>query len=535
MSKFNNGILNCTTIQKEDNFNILNDKIDIYPADYSFPIKTGDVFPDDKLRERANRSLTNRLLYKNQYDKIFSMYLTTLPEIDPTYGFQIRDIVTQLPFFRKTVVGFEGLCVGNNPLFDFPDIENDSCDRIINNSNMKAVLRSVIEGDFMDACNLYKVTLDNNNKPVVQQIPTKNFIIYNDPNNIISVYSYLTFSILKDRIEFIEYKYNGEITKHVFSYGGGVVGKELCEPETTQAFNGKYNEAPVVLFSNNIENLNDVYGNDRFSTFDSSVLAVSKAFSNLLRLDDRLKEMIRKVPDSATTRDFGMGNMFVNRGTITYPDNTDPIQRPDIEYIIPDISANITAGIEIFKQAVKTLSMSSGLSNIFYDFEKAGTGNLSGKALESMIMPTLIEVKNICSSKEQGVKMLARKLCLLHDIDISIDKIDLDFNEGLPKDEKEQTDIITERLTNKTIGLVDAIRKLDRIPYRVAKEQARELMGLGIEKQTTNDNRLDKENIISDNNDVSFSTEEAEKIEEPESGRTLSDLEMAGAPTNFTM
>ena len=59
--------------------------------------------------------------------------------------------------------------------------------------------------------------------------------------------------------------------------------------------------------------------------------------------------MIRKVPDSATTRDFGMGNMLVNRGTITYPDNTDPTQRPDIEYIIPDISANITAGIEIFK------------------------------------------------------------------------------------------------------------------------------------------------------------------------------------------
>lgn len=527
--------LSVQTVQTEQNYNILSDNIDIYPSDYSFPIKTGDTFPDEKLKDRADRSLTNRLLFKNNYDKIFSKYFQSLPEIDITYGFQIRDITAEIPHFYKVVSGYTGLCIGNGVLFDFPDAVDASCDTIISSSNINEALRSIVEGDFMDACNLYKVNLDILGNPIIEQIPTKNFIIYNDPNNISSIYSYLTFSVVKDKIEFIEYLYNGKIRKVVFAYNGTKIGKQIGDIEETVAFNGKYKEAPVVLFRNNVLNLGDTYGCDRFSQFDSAVLAVCKAFMNLLRLDERCREIIRKVPDSAISRN---GGMFWNRGTISYNDNTDSNLRPDIEYITPDLKANIEACIEVYKQAVKTLAMASGLSHIFFDFERAGTGVLSGKALESMMMPTLIEVNKLCTSKEKPVKELVRKICLLKGMDAPINKIDVDFNQGLPKDEKEQADIVIQRLNSKTISLVDAIRKLDRVPMRIAREQANSILGLITEKTPTESDNLEQINSINNTTNLSFSTGQSDAGQKNgigDDGETLADVQLVVTPRNYNM
>lgn len=527
--------LSVQTIQTEKNYNIISENIDIYPADYSFPIKSGDVFPNKKLKDRADRSFTNKLLYKNQYDKIFGTYFQNLPEVDITYGFQIRDITAEIPHFYKVVSGFTGLCIGNGVMFDFPDDISSACDSIVNSSNIREALRSIIEGDFMDSCNLYKVNLDNLNNPIIEEIPVKNFIIYNDPNNIASIYSYLTFSIIGNKIEFIEYLYNGKIRKVCFSYDGSKIGRQLGDIEETLAFNGVFAEAPVVLFKNNTYNLNDTYGSDRFSQFDSSVLAVCKAFMNLLRLDERCREIIRKVPDSAISRNEGM---FWNRGTISYNENTDSAQRPDIEYITPDLKNNIEACIEVYKQTVKTLAMSSGLSHVFFDFEKVGAGNLSGKALESMMMPTLIEVNRIVESKTKPIKELIRKLCLLNGIDTSIKNIDVDFNQGLPKDEKEQTEIISQRLNNGTISLVDAIRKLDRVPMRVAKEQANYILGLVGDKGYALSSDSDSNNIVNDNNSVGFSTEEQnENVNDMhnKNSNTIADVQLAVTPRDYSM
>lgn len=529
------GNLSVQSVQSETNYNILSENIDFYNSDYSFPFKAGDTFPTAKLKERADRSFTNRLLFNNDYEKVFGQYLSNISDFNQAFNFQLRDIVAQLPFFSKVVSGFIGLTVGNDVLFDFPDVNDDSCDMVVNSSNIRQALKSIIEGDFMDACNLYKVSVNNLGKPVIQMIPTKNFIVFNDPKNINSIYSYLTFSINGDKVEFIEYLYDGTIIKRVFNYDGNALGSEIeDEHDESVAFNGKYKEAPVVLFSNNVLNLNDTYGCDRFSSFDSSILAVCRSFSNLLRLSEKCGEIMKKVPDSAVTRNAGFG-MFINRGTVTYPDNTEQSLRPDVEYIYPELKNNIEAEIEVFKQSVKALSMASCLSDVFFDFEKAGAGALSGKALEALMMPTLIEVNKICNDKEQGVKELVRKLCLLAGIDTPVSKIDVDFNQGLPKDEKEQTEIVSERLSNRTISLVDAIRKLDRVPLRVAKEQANVILGLVEEKEPAISNEGNKREENNEINEVGFNTTNKVEVGKVEDSGTIPDYQMPVTPRDLQM
>lgn len=527
--------MSVQTVQKEVNYNIISDNIDIYPEDYSFPIKTGDIFPDNKLKNRADRSFTNRLLFKNDYEKVFSMYLTTIPEIDPTYGMQIRDITSQLPFFYKTVSGFLGLTIGNGVLFDFADIEDNSCDIVLEHSNIKDALKSIIEGDFMDPCNLYKVALDNLGNPCVQVIPVKNFIIYNDPKYINSIYSYLTFSVIDNKIEFIEYIYNGKIRKRTFAYDGSAIGAQIGDIEETEAFGGKYKEAPLVLFKNNVLEIGDTYGNDRFSMFDSAVLAVCKSYMNLLRLNEKCKEMIRKVPESAIQRNSNIGGVYINRGVISYNDNTDPAQRPDVEYIIPQLKENIEASISELKESVKILAMASGLSHVFYDFEKAGSGTLSGNALKTMMMPTLIETNKIVEDKEKGVKELAHKILLLKDIDISVSHIDVDFNQGLPRDDMETVNYVTERLNNKTITLVDAIRKLDKVTLRVAKQQASEILGLAQNTVSASDNIVNLEADNNETSDLNFNIKVNEDEQSSGKSDAIPDCQMPIQPRDYAM
>lgn len=52
----------------EDNFSILNTDADVWYGE--LPWKRGDKFPTGAIKERANLSKTNRLLYDNELDTI---------------------------------------------------------------------------------------------------------------------------------------------------------------------------------------------------------------------------------------------------------------------------------------------------------------------------------------------------------------------------------------------------------------------------------------------------------------------------------
>ena len=182
--------------------------------------------------------------------------------------------------------------------------------------------------------------------------------------------------------------------------------------------------------------------------------------------------------------------------------------------------------------------MASGLSHVFFDFEKGGADVLSGKALNSLMMPTLIEVNKICTSKEKPVKELVRKICLLKGIDTPINKIDVDFNQGLPRDEKEQSDIVEQRLRNKTISLVDAIRKLDRVPMRIAREQANSIMGLIAENKPAVVDSVQENNSISEVTDLTFSTDEKDvgvNKDNLESTDAIADVQLAIQPRDVSL
>lgn len=517
MNDFNN-----ITIQNEKDFRFINDNIDIWPEDGSFPFKPGDKFPTDKLIERANISYTNRLLYNNKYGDVFNSILSVIPEIDSVYAQKIKDIIADLPFFKIVIDAFVSLCISTSPLYDTPDELDQSISDIIERSNMRDTLESIIKSLFLDVVDAYRITTNLNGDPIIEQIPNKNMIIYNHPDYMSSVCCVLVSNVLTDKVEFIEYWYDGKIIKRVFNYANGRLGDETSYEEGA-AFGGKYKKSPIVVIRHNTDTVNDTYGHDQLSSWDGAVVALCRTFSNMMRLNERVREIIKVVPESSLSIFHGGQAAFVNRGVITYSDGQDSSQRPDVSYVIPEIKANIEACKETLERCIKMLSMSACISPSWFDPEKTGT-NLSGKSLQVAMMPTILKSKMIVNSIESSVREIICKLAYTYDIEVKNSQIDITWFTGIyAEDERETSDIIDTRLKNNTISKEDAIIKIDKVSRRIAKERAAKLSG-----QVVIDNgSIDTKPINTD--DLELHTEinnQDTSINKPDTSNVVPDYQM---------
>ena len=493
------GIENINYIE-ETNYSILSKKTDVWPG--RLPFKEGDKFPTEEIKERALISNTNRLIYENDVDEIYANIISIFPEIDPMYGWQIREIITNLPYFKNAVNYWVGLIAGEPPVVDGDESIDIKINEVIENSNWGTIIQNEVRSRFMDVISAYRVDVDINGKPTIVAIEAKNLIcyvsrIYTNSIEVNVVFNIYTDEDGKSKVEFIEYHYDGKIKKTVFEYNNGTLGRHLEElDEETEAFGGKYKMSPIVVFRHNTIN-NQVYGTDQFRYWSASILGAMRELQNIFRLGERTRELIRKVPESSIKKDPSTGSsVFFNKGTISYPDGTDKI--PDVEYVVPEI--RMEEAVKAFEKAVKSVSIDTNLGPVFFDLEKLGT-NLSAKSIEAALYPTKLEAKRITTEMTPYVKELVVKLCALADIDLSsTSKFSIMWFDGFPQDIKDYTDAIQKRLGDKqSITLQDAIIKLDKVSSRIALQKAREIEAAGKSVDTQN-TKLSAEEGIKESN-----------------------------------
>lgn len=498
----NKDLSNNINYIEEKNYSILEKNTDVWLG--SLPFKEGDIFPTDSIKERALISNTNKLIYNNDVESIYANIISIFPEIDPMYGWQIREIITNLPYFKNSTNYWCGLVAGEPPLVDGDESIDIAINEVIDNSNFATTIQNEVRSRFMDIISAYRVDVDINGKPTIVAIEAKNLICYVSRIYTNSIEVNVVFNIYTDvdgqqYVEFIEYHYDGKIIKTVFKYNEGIIGKQI-EKEETEAFNGKFKMSPIVVFKHNTIN-NEIYGVDQYRYWSASILGAMRELQNIFRLGERTREMIRKVPESSIKKDPSSGSsLFFNKGTISYPDGATP---PDIEYIVPEI--RMDEAIKAFDKAVKSVSIDTNLGPVFFDLEKLGT-NLSAKSIEAALYPTKLEAKRITSEMQPSVKELVIKLCALVDIDLTNkSKFSIIWFDGFPQDIKDYTDAIQKRLGDKpSISLQDAIIKLDKVSSRVALQKAREIEAENKEKQEREADESKKEqdkveNITTDN------------------------------------
>jgi hypothetical protein len=119
---------------KETNFSLLNTDTDIWEGE--LPYKPGSEFPTNSIKERANKLKTARLLFYNDSETIFESLINIFPEIDPTTGWQIREIVANLPQFKNCINSWVGVLVGKMPIIDCRNNQYDLVvSKVLDSSN----------------------------------------------------------------------------------------------------------------------------------------------------------------------------------------------------------------------------------------------------------------------------------------------------------------------------------------------------------------------------------------------------------------
>lgn len=465
------------SLVSEDNWNITPCGADVWYG--KLPFKTGDSFPTSSIEERAMISKTNHLIYNNNIDDIYSNIISVFPELDPMYGWQIREIVTNLPYFNNATKSWVGLVAGSTPLVDASDDYADALSEIVDNSNFASIIQEEVASRFTDVISAYRVDVDPNGNPVIIKIEPKNLICFvnKDIPNFIEVT--VVFSIYSldgyDYIDFVEYHYDGLIRKHTFYYSGNTIGAPVRDPIEEMAFGGSFKSSPVVVFKHNAQG-NSVYGTDQYRYWYPSMLAGMRELQNILRLGERTRELIRKVPESSINKNPVDGSStFFNRGTIAYKDGLD--HSPDIEYVVPEI--RMDEAVRALDHAIKQIAIDTQLGISFFNPEALGS-NLSADSIRATMYPARLEAQRIVTEMKPSVKELILKLGFLGNLDLKLSDISVEFYDGFPKDELNDIKTVQLRLESSTpsITLEDAIMKLDRVPLRIARQKASEIRGL---------------------------------------------------------
>lgn len=459
----------------EDNWSIISADTDIWEGE--LPYKTGMQFPTPEIVDRATVSNTNRLIYNNNVDDIYNNIISVFPEIDPMYGWQIREIITKLPYFKNATNAWVGLVAGDTPLVDTNQDMDVQLSELLENSNFAETIQNEVRSRFIDIISAYRVDVDMTGKPVIVAIEPKNLICFVNKQMPTSIEVNVVFSIYKDKlgdefIDFVEYHFDGLIRKHTFHYENGHIGEYAMDVQEDHAFGGRFNSSPVVVFKHNVIN-NEIYGTDQYRYWSPSMLAGMRELQNVLRLGERTREMIRKVPNSAIKKNPVDGSsVFYNRGTIGYNDGN--ATSPDVQYVVPEI--RMEEAVKALDAAIKQIGMDTQLGITFFNLEFLGS-RLSADSIKAAMFPAKLEAQRMTTEMKPSVKELIVKLGYLADLDINASKLSVEFYDGFPKDELNDIRAIQMRLESSrpSITLEAAIMKLDRVPLRIARQKAQEI------------------------------------------------------------
>lgn len=463
---------NIITVQ-EDNWSISPSKSDIWYGE--LPYKEGDVFPTEEIKDRACISKTNRMIYDNDVDTIYNNIISVFPEIDPMYGWQIREIVTNLPYYKNATNGWVSLIAASAPLVDSNEDYAEQLSQIVEDSNFADIIQTEVRSRFLDVISAYRIDINPLGKPHITCIDTKNLIVFVDKDIPSFIRVVVVFSIYNNEegqfIDFVEYHFDGKIVKKTFNYSDGAIGS-LVSTDENVAFDGKYKASPVVVFQHNT-NGNDVYGTDQYRYWTPSMLAGMRELQNVLRLAERTREMIRKVPDSAVQKNEVDGSsVFFNKGTVSYKDNLE--KSPDIEYVVPEI--RMEEAVKALETAIKQIGIDTQLGLAFYDPSVLGS-RISADSIKASMFSTVAEAKRMTTEMLSSVKELVVRLGYTAGLNVTPNKISITFYDGFPEDETEIVKMVQSRLdpNNQSITLEDAIMKIDKIPLRIAREKANEI------------------------------------------------------------
>ena len=489
---------------KETNFSIHNDIDSIYMG--YFPYQSGDVFPTDKIKKRANRYKTNKYLYSCKYSEIYPN-LINFNDVwkKPLSNWPILQLLPNLPDYREITETNVDLLAAKQPKID-GDFDVDGLNRILLGSNFTSACQDIIRNCIRFGNSVKRLVFTPNGLKIVE-MPVKCWEPWVNADDNTEIECNLFFNIFKQNgveyVEFVSYLKDGTVEKRTFLYRNGKLG-DLVE----ELIEKPYEISPIIVFTGYSLD-GSVLGEDLYKYWEASIAASIRAFGVILQLLERTKDITKIMPASASQRDETSGATYDSGSdTILYEDLNNPVK---VEYVSPTLMIN--EAIAIYELSLKRLSRDTSLSFSMYDTKELGS-NASGKSLKMSMYKTELRATTFKTSIIRTLKELIYKTACFYGIETDYADMVVTWESGFIQDDEELTNIVNARNGGiPTLSLEDSIAILDDLTPSEAKKKAEGILSLVKDK---NETQGITEPIVSNLNETMTRSDEIEETERVE-------------------
>lgn len=467
-------------------------------------LKVGQQWPPPGEESRLSKYEKNRLIFEGKHEQVYQESFKRIARVIGNFE-QIVSYHVIANYQKLISLKIADFLLGEPPKITCGD----------DNSTHQASLDSIVENsDLINTCysaaidvsrygdSVFNVYLSDEGKGIIDITQPSYYFKVVDPKNIKKVLHHvlahtyevtdstksLLFGTKETKTKYLYVQIHSKGFYEEVTYR--ISEQNIIETvtEDIKRINTGLNDFAIVPIHNLLTS-DRTYGMDDYTDLDSIISELEVRISQISKILDKHAEPSVEGPSSALTRNPNTGAWELKMGNY-FPRDTN--EDPSVSYITWD--AQLEANFKIIEKLINILSTVSEMGSAIFDNEAKQGQIASGTALRRMMISPLAKVNRVRMRFDSSVKK-AIKLCSQLGgegiVDLSNEKINIFWQDGLPCDPVEEANVMAIRTGNKaTLSQYSAIQRLDNLSD---KDTAKEIEA--IKQDEVNNNPLSNMNF----------------------------------------
>lgn len=434
-------------------------------TDLSF-LKCGQPFPPECTRNRLKRYKENKELFEDNHEQVYKEQFERIERFVENFGEAVSYLA--IVNYQKLIsVKTADLVFG-----EFPKITTGE------ESQQGVIDEILLETEFFNYMTMAALDVSRYGDSIIMQTanggvdviaPALWFPVVN-PHNIRQIkFHVFGFIYLLDterkvyglKVQIHKPDEPGKCEEHLYKLEGQskddfIIGAELTKKHEIEV-ETEVSSCPVYRIVNTPTS-DRIFGIDDYRSVDSLISELEVRLSQIGKILDKHADPSMTGPSSALELDEKTQQLKFKVGGY-YPRNDETEPKP--EYLTWD--AHMQANFEQIETIINQLYVISEMGSALLGDLSGKTGQVpSGSALRRLMMSPLGKARRIANGFDPVIKKLLSSLAESKGVTIKPATITVTWNDGLPKDPKEEAEIANIRTSGKaTSSQLAAIKRLD--------------------------------------------------------------------------
>ena len=420
-------------------------------------IQTGMPWPPEAEYDRIRQMRKNRELFEGKHEKVFGDAWSRLRPDD--YGAKYMLV---LNFYKRMTTLFADLLLGETPGLttgDSGSAEQQHLDRIVDENDFWNTAYEVALDVPAYGSGVFKARLENG-KAIIDSVQPLHWFKITDPTNIKEILAHvIAFQYEIDEREYLSFEIHqrGRIITRTYRKSGDMIGTLLEEEELPTGV-----DYFLVVPVQNLLTSYRLYGKDDYEDLDSVISEITLRLAQISRILDKHADPNMYGPDAALSQDLETGEWTPPTGGHYF---SVPAEGVTPGYMTWE--GNLESAYKQIEVLIEQLYLLSETSPAAFGQLKTGLAE-SGTALRRLMMAPLARVNRMRARFDPALKEILWVASLLEvsarrQGAVELDSITINWRDGLPDDEKEQTEIYTQAVTGGIMSQETAVKNYQHL------------------------------------------------------------------------